>query len=188
MDLKKIDLELRALVQNSRLEIYEICTRIKMLHDNSRQYASAVGLTAIQAADRLRSYLDDFNVDLMEIATLLSVFPSKEQWNKPLRQMVDAAFKAVAQRDRSAAKEASANQIPKTRQKKTTRNAEMDEAKARIESYAELLHRRDEEIQQLQLEIEQLRTDKNSLIEKVKSLESKLRKERRKNRPAKAMG
>lgn len=184
MDLKKIDLELQVLVKQARLDIWEICTRINWLHNNSRAYASECGFTAIQAADRLESYLADFAVNMQEVATILSVFPNKEQWNRPLLQLRDAAFDAIASRDREEKQSSRLQSAARTRGKKTTRNVEMDEAKAKIGNYAELLSRRDEEIDQLNQRIQQLQADKESLLAKVKTLEKKLRDMKKQLAPA----
>lgn len=88
---KKLEIEIRNLVQNNREMIYDIASRCVLLLNESDSYAAAIGINPDSVVEHLNGYLRDIAVDLADCVLLLKVFPHREQWNKPLLDLLQEA-------------------------------------------------------------------------------------------------
>lgn len=169
---KKIEIEIRELVQecrNGRASLYEIATRLVRLFNESDSYATVINMKPDSVAEHLNEYLRDFAVDLETVITLLNVFPAREQWNRPVLDMLHEARAKVQQR-------ASENPLPTRR---TAKVAELDAAMATIQSKTSELKRTTSELDRLRAENTRLQAANDRLSEKVKTLEGQVRELRR---------
>ena len=175
---KKIEIEIREMVQSGRQNIYEIATRCVQLFNECDNYAAAVNLNPDDVLQHLNEYLKDFAVDLSTVITLLKMFPSKEQWNKPLLDLLDDANAAI----RATATD---SEMP-VRARRTYTRADKETAETQIAEQAVLLNRKDAELTRKDSEIERLRAENARLIaanekltERVAKLEGQVSELRR---------
>lgn len=92
---KKIETEIKNLVAEGRSKIYDIATRCVLLFNDCDTYARTVGIKGDDVLAHLNGYLADFAVDLESVITLLQVFPHREQWDKPLLELLQQAEKVI---------------------------------------------------------------------------------------------
>lgn len=80
MDFKKLDVQLRNLLTDTRRQTFKIVTLCVKLHNHSAGYAQALGITPHEAIRKLKDYLKDYGGDLPNAVILLTMFPKEEQW------------------------------------------------------------------------------------------------------------
>ena len=130
-DCKQAEIDIRQLVTQGRAKIYDIAKRCLSLLDESDDYAAAIGIKPDDVVSHLNGYLRDFAVDLEDCRILMKIFPARQQWDRPLLDLLKDAEKQI-----KAESKASRDDDEPQRTRKVVKQSEFEK----------IVHERDEAI------------------------------------------
>ena len=163
LNYRKIDQQIQSALANLRNgqgSLYDIAKWCVELFNASDDYAATLGIAGDAVIDRLNGYLRDFAVDLPDVVTLLAHFPKRDEWSRPLLDLLQEA-RAVPSDDEE--KERAPRRSVKLKQ--------YQEVEARAKDAEYRVTRAESEIDQLRQEVADLRREKAILMGRVEQLE-----------------
>lgn len=168
---KRLDQQIRDAIQNLRNgngSLYDVATWCIKLFGESDSYAEAVGISGDEVLNRLNEYLRDFAVDLSNLMAIMKHFPRREQWDRPLLDLLDDTNKAI----RAASKD-DHDHAPITRRRVTLKEVESLTAELKDARWA--ASKAISELDQAKARIAELEAENAKLLGRVEQLEKMVR-------------
>lgn len=159
---RKIQEALKRLRNGEGGSLYDITKWCVELFNASDDYAAAVGITGDDVLDRLNGFLRDFAIDLEDAISLLKHYPDREQWNRPVLDMLDEIYEKLAEEKRQS-------RSGIKRRRATLREIEELEAKLKDAEYRAA--KASAEVDQLRAENSELRAENRELRIRIDQLE-----------------
>lgn len=161
-------------LRNGEGSLYDIATWCCALFNGQDDYAAEIGIDPADIPDHVNGkFLSEFAIDLGDCLTLLKYFPGREQWNKPLLELLTAAREAIS---------AESSQEPTGRTVRRATLKELDAATKRADDLECQVKHQSSEIAVLREDNAILRAANAELRRRIRSLQSRLDKLERSGR------
>jgi hypothetical protein len=170
---KSIERQLLQAIQRNRTGeggLFDIATMCLTLFSESPDYAAEIGIPDEYVVDHINhKFLRDYAVDLEGILILLKHFPERDQWNRPLLDLLQEAKKAIAAERKAASDE---DDKPARR---TATVKQLQELQGEVDDKDAIIAKLQGEVDQLQAENRDLRIANAKLEGRIQELERLLK-------------
>lgn len=157
-------------IRNGENSLYDVASDCLALLKESREYADAIGMNPEDVPGHIEGrFLSDFNVTLSELKAIMSHFPDRDQWDRPLVVLYAEAAAALSLRESEVKSHAKSRRAIKVSEHEAVIR-ERDDAKA------ELKHTRDTIID-LNTKLRDLESENAVLRGRIQELERHLHRE-----------